>query len=88
MNLVNPTASDSRESAAKVSVHLNHCELIAVSILNGGMDEQIYKDWRKTTYVRTWESAHAYITAKRNSLEQPTLYSNFQRVAEKWRGEN
>lgn len=87
LDLVNPTTSDSRRSAAKVSVHLNHCELIAVAILNGAMDERMYKDWRFTTYVRTWEQAHAYITAKRTKLDQPKLYTNFQEVAERWRSE-
>ena len=45
----------------------------------------MYKDWRKATYVRAWESAEAFITAKRKKLDQPKLYENFQMLAEEWR---
>ena len=85
LGLVNPKKPDELKSAALVSAYLNHCELVAVSIRNRAMDEQMYKHWRRTTYTRTWGRAEAYIAAKRRTLNQPTLYTNFEWLAKRWR---
>ena len=87
LGLVNPREPDELKSAALVSVYLNHCELVGVSIRNRAMDEQMYKRWRRTTYTRTWGRAEAYITAKRRTLKQPSLYENFEWLAKKWKPE-
>lgn len=76
---------DDLESAASVALFLNHCELVAIAILSGAMDEKMYKDWRCATYVRNWREAEAFVTAKRKNLDQPKLYENFQNLAEKWK---
>ena len=87
LGLVNPREPDALKSAALVSACLNHCELVGVSIRNRAMDEQMYKRWRRTTYTRTWGRAEACITAKRRTLQQPSLYENSEWLAKKWKPE-
>ena len=59
LGLVSPREPDELQSAALVSVCLNHCGLVGVSIRNRAMDEQIHKRWSRTTCTRTWGRAEA-----------------------------
>ena len=48
------------------------------------MNEKMYKDWRQTSYTKTWSRAEAYIAAKRRALGQPSLYAHFEWLAKRW----
>ena len=85
--LVNPREPDELKSAALVSVCLNHCGLVGVSIRNRAMDEQMDRRWRRTACTRTWGRAEAYVAAKRRTLQQTSLYENSEWLAGKWKPE-
>ena len=57
--LASPREPDELKSAALVSVCLNHCELVGVSIRNRAIDEQMDRRWRRTACTRTWGRAEA-----------------------------
>lgn len=88
LDLVNPSGTDQIDKSVKIAMYLGHCEFIAVAIKNKAMNETTYKDWNRSAYVRTWDNAKAYIVARRQKHNQPTLYEHFERLAEKWKEEN
>ena len=85
--LVDPREPDELKSAALVSVCLNHCGFVGVSIRTRAMDEQMDRRWRRTACTRTWERAEAYVAAKRRTLQQTSLYGNSEWLAGKWKPE-
>ena len=85
--LVDPREPDELKSAALVSVCLNHCGLVGVSIRNRAMDEQMDRRWRRTACTCTWGRAEAYVAAKRRTLQQTSLYENSEWLAGKWKPE-
>ena len=87
LGLVSPREPDELKSAALVSVCLNHCGLVGVSIRNRATDEQMDRRWRRTACTRTWGRAEAYVAAKRRTQQQPALYENFGWLARKWKPE-
>ena len=85
LNLVNPSNQDQIAQAVELAQYLNHCEFVAVAIKQKAMDEKTYKKWQRTAYVKTWEEAQAYVTARRLKRSQPSMYENFEALAKKWR---
>ena len=87
LGLIDPREPDELKSAALVSVCLNHCGLVGVSIRNRATDEQMDKRWRRTACTRTWGRAEACVAARRRRLQQPALCENFGWLAGKWKPE-
>ncbi len=75
-----PTAED----VAMLSMFLDHFEFVAAAIHNGSMSEKLYKQWSYSRVVNSWRNAERYIEARREKTGQTTLYSEFQKLAEKW----
>lgn len=54
-----------RADRQKVMALLNHYELLSLSVRNGLLDEQVYRDWMGSTFVRDWNAAADLIEAER-----------------------
>lgn len=63
---------------------LNHYELIAIGINNKILDEDFYKSWMKSTYIKHYENAENYIKYLQSS-DYKNAFINFQKLAIKWR---
>lgn len=88
LELVNPKGQDQIENAVKIAAYLNLFELVAVAIKQNAMHEETYKQLQYTRFVKTWRNAHAFITAKRNQKSQPSMYENFEKLANDWMKNN
>lgn len=77
-------AESDGEKKAKTEVDnfLNHYELIAISINQNILDEDFYKQWMKSTYIKHFKEAKAYIDGTRKGNLK--AYICFQELAEKW----
>ena len=84
LRLVNPEEQDQIEDAVKIAAYLNLFELVAVAIKQDAMHEETYKQLQHTRFVKTWKHADAFITAKRNQKNQPSMYENFEKLATDW----
>ncbi len=76
----------SPEEVAMLSIYLDHFEFVAAAIRNGSMSEKLYKEWNYSRLVNSWHRAERYIGARREKVGQPTLYVEFERLANKWSG--
>ena len=83
LELVDPDSSR-LEAATDVLAMLNHFELVAVGIENGGLDKKMYAAWYQTGYVKTWNQASSFVDKLRTNRNQTTLFSNFRSLAEEW----
>ena len=85
-------ALSSRESdeqisqLSEVTAYLNHCELVAVAIKSGALDETMYKMWNRSAYVLGWTRAHEYVADERRNKNHETLWKNFEDLAKQWDG--
>ena len=55
-----------------------------MAIKNRIIDEDLYKEWFCTAYVRTWRDAHSFVIEMRKEIENPRLYFQFEQLAKKW----
>lgn len=70
----------------EVASFLNHFELVAVAIKHHIINEDLYKEWFKTSYLRTWHDSEAFIVAMRKEKDHPALFQEFESLAKEWRG--
>lgn len=78
------SAETDGEIKAKIEVDnfLNHYELIAISIEQKILDEDFYKQWMRSTYVRHFKDAEEYIQISRETNAK--AFIEFQKLATKW----
>ncbi|MEM0929680.1 MAG: DUF4760 domain-containing protein [Pseudomonadota bacterium] len=67
---------------------LNYYETWSVGIENGALDEDLLKDWWKTTYTRDWARYKPFIEGHRDAANHPKAYRKFQQLAETWASED
>ena len=67
-----------------VSIYLGHFEFVASAIKHGAIQEDLYKAWNKSAMILTWTAAERYVKARREKNDQPTLYLEFEKLANKW----
>jgi hypothetical protein len=69
--------------------YLNHYELVAIGCEAGILDEQFYSYWMRTTLVRDWDQAKAFIQIcrERPNRRNPAAFVHFERLAERFREE-
>ena len=72
-----------------VITYLNHFECVATGIRHGIIDESLYKEWLRGDYINAWDDAHSFVIdlRQRKDKENPELFVQFQRLAEKWKNE-
>lgn len=64
--------------------YLNHCELVAVSVSTGAIDETIYKKFNQSAYIQAWYRAQEFIEEARTRKNQDTMFEHFEVLAKKW----
>ena len=85
--LADPRDHEQIENSVKVAQYLNQCELAAIAIEEKAMDETMYKKLHRTSFVKTWKIADAYIEKRRIKQNQESLYKHFEALAKKWAAE-
>jgi hypothetical protein len=73
-----------KEEALEISTFLNYFEIVAIGIRRGALDRQIYADWFRGVYIRTWRDAESFIVEWRNQRKAHRAYIEFQRLASEW----
>lgn len=84
LSLVNSNRSVDNQDRIDVVTYLNHYELVAVAIKNNIIDEELYKEWFRTPYVRAWMDARSLVYKMREERENPELFIQFEQLANKW----
>ena len=81
--LLDPANPEEWERRLAIHSALSHFDAVAVAVRHKTINEAMYRDWNRETYVRVWQRAKAYITAReqRGGL---ALYPNFQKLARRW----
>ncbi|MEX2375766.1 MAG: DUF4760 domain-containing protein [Dehalococcoidia bacterium] len=63
---------------------LNDYELIAVGIKEGILDEDLYKRWFKTSFLKDMRMAKNYIAAIRQEAGTDAIFAEAEWLAQKW----
>ncbi|PTV95817.1 uncharacterized protein DUF4760 [Rhodobacter aestuarii] len=63
---------------------LNDYEMISIGIREGILDEALYKRWFRSSLVNDYQKAKATIDTIRQRTGVPTIYAEFQALAERW----
>ena len=63
---------------------LNHFELVAIAIENFSLDEALYREWSRTSYVRTWMDAQSVVRDYRKEKQFEAAFSKFESRARAW----
>jgi hypothetical protein len=79
-----PDQISSKEAVAIRAV-LNFREFVAAGIREKAFDEQMYKRVQYSVIVRDWDSFEGFIRELRKTRNRPTLFQEFQLLAERWR---
>lgn len=74
----------SQDVRLDVVAYLNRFELVGVAIKHKSIDEEMYKAWSCSRYVRTWEAAREIVEETRKYRQRTDLYCEFEALAEKW----
>jgi hypothetical protein len=61
---------------------LNIYELIAIGIANHTLDEEIYRRWYRTTYVKDWIELKGFVGQYQKDYN-PTLFCEYEALAKK-----
>lgn len=75
-----------KDQTTTIRAILNIYELAAIGIKKGAYDEEIYKDWCRTTAVRDWIAVKEFVKAAQGNFNSE-IYVEFQALAIKWADE-
>lgn len=89
--------ADEAETALRRDVldYLNHYELVAIGITTRALDADFYRSWMRSSLVRDWNAATAFIQQERwrrdatntRWVYHHSIYENFQALARTWSAE-
>ena len=82
------TSYDETDEKSIIRNILNYYELIAVGIKEGTLDEEAYKRWFRSTLIKDWKQAKAFIMEVRRNTNAPTIFCELEELAKKWGAEN
>lgn len=89
--LVDVTNPEMVRQRQKVINYFNHYELMAIGIEQGVLDEGVYKSFMRSTLVRDWFEASAFIAHLRTptpdsgaEVSAARAFSKFEALAVKW----
>lgn len=80
-------SDNEKRSRRDVDDFLNHYELIAIAIKQQILDEDFYKEWMKSVYIRHYRYAEKYINSFAKEKNKNLTFINFRELAEKWDNE-
>ncbi|MCP4327556.1 MAG: DUF4760 domain-containing protein [Alphaproteobacteria bacterium] len=66
---------------------LNDYELIAIGIKENILDEELYKRWFRSSFLKDWHKSRDFIVTLRERDGVPTLFCEFEWLAKKWGAE-
>ena len=67
-------------------MYLNHCELVAVAIGSGALDEAMYRKAHQSQYVQAGQRSREYVEHARSTKLQQSMFEHFEALAKKWGG--
>ena len=73
--------SDERRAILNV---LNFQEFVAAGIRENAFDEAMFKRIQFSVVTRDWRSCQGFVMELRNARSRPTLFKEFQWLAERW----
>jgi hypothetical protein len=89
--LLNPATERPESLRSDVLDFLNHYELIAVGCKQGVLDEEFYKQFMRSAFLRDWAASRDLIRGLREppapAPKRPTLFEHFEALAMKWQAE-
>lgn len=83
VDFAKPENDDNPEPQA-IRIVLNNYELMCIGIKNGVLDEQMIKDYHRTTWTNDFDRMKPYIDAVRSN-RVAKAYVVFEEYREKWR---
>lgn len=84
ISLIDAHSDNEKRSRRNVHDFLNHYELIAIAIEKNILDEDFYKEWMRSTYIKHYQEAEEYINTLNKEKSTTVLFINFKELAEKW----
>lgn len=66
---------------------LNDYELTAIGIREGILDEELYRRWFKTSFLRDFDMVESYISEVRKKAGTSKIYAEFEWLANRWKEE-
>ncbi|MEQ8968029.1 MAG: DUF4760 domain-containing protein [Azospirillaceae bacterium] len=85
LNLLNPRSAEDFSRRRSVQELLNHYELVAISIRENIVDENIMKLYQRRSVIDYWDDAKEIVTEARRLTENDNIFHNFEWLAERWR---
>jgi hypothetical protein len=87
-----PKNQTDRTARKCIQQFLNHYELISIGILKESLDDETYRSWMMTTFVKHWNKATPYIQRERWKKNSKTgdwiyhtrTYENYEALAHRW----
>ena len=77
-------SDDQRSGYASINICLNHCELVAVAIGSGALEEGTYGKANQCLYVQACDRSKEYVEHARSVKAQPSMFEHFETLARKW----
>ena len=72
------------EQVTALCTYLNHFELTAVGIKYKIIDKNLYSEWFRGAYMKTWQDSQSFVTELRQRRDQDSLYKEFEELASEW----
>ena len=64
---------------------LNHREFMSGAILEGALDEKIYKSFQYTMFIRDWDNLSGFVNELRKKKGIQTIFQEFEYLAKRWK---
>lgn len=95
LSLSKPATAAATKDRQTVLRYLNHYELISLGIRRKRYDDEFYREWMKTAFVRDWNAAGDFIQGERWRWDDDArqwhyderAYQHFEHVATSWSGQ-
>jgi hypothetical protein len=81
-----PLQATSDESKTLRSI-LNRYELVAIGIKEATLDERVYKNYIRTTFVTDWIACKPFVVQRRQTTKNAKLYCECESLAKQWASE-
>lgn len=80
-------APNERQVLLGFTTVLNHYEMVAIAIERKIIDEAMYKNWFRQSYVHIWRKAESSVSEWRLNKEEPKAFIKFEQLAQQWDNE-
>ena len=73
-----------RKKLIEVTTFLNHYELAASGVNHDIIDEELYSEWTRSSLIRVWKDAEAFVVELRRVRGSPKAYCQLEELADSW----